>query len=412
MKPEKSSNVQSLFEQLTKKDWLAAFQQYSSYGEASQRLMWWVGVSTIASVLQRKVWLDMGDWEWSPNFYILVIGEQGVVRKSTSIDVGLNLAKQVPGVKMGPSSASWQAFIDKLEEANVRFPLPDGEMFEMCCLTLGVSEFGTFFKPEDREQTDVLTDLWDGKRGSWTKATRTVASNNLVNPWINMIAGTTPAWMARNMSADELGGGLVSRIIFLREDMPTIDIPYPKLHMPPYRQFMRETLLNRLCEIGNMMGEFSMSGSALEWGCDWYTRERDELRKGGLQGLEAGFRARKQVHLHKLAMILAASEGHMSIGAEHLIEADSRLQDIEADAHRALNVVKQTEVTGDAMQLVGLVRPRGQIKKRELFRLMITEGMSWDRFQTALENAVRAGYVLEADSAVDPIIVMSEKLRQ
>ena len=411
MKPEKSSNVQNLFEQLVKKDWLAAFQQYSSYGEASSRLMWWVGVSTMASVLQRKVWLDMGDWEWSPNFYILVIGEQGVVRKSTSIDVGLNLARLVPGVLMGPSSATWQAFIDKLEEANRRFALPSGEMFEMCCLTLGISEFGTFFKPEDREQTDVLTDLWDGKKGTWTKATRTVASNTLTNPWINMIAGTTPAWMARNMSADELGGGLVSRIIFLREDMPEIDIPYPKLHMPPYRQFMKDALLERLCEIGSMAGEFGMTGAALEWGTDWYTKERNELRKGGLQGLEAGFRARKQVHLHKLAMILAAAEGKMLIDAEHLVEANSRLHDIEADAHRALNVVKQTEITGDAMHLVGLVRLRGHMKKRELFRHMITEGMDWQRFQTALENAVRAGYVLEADSEVDPIIVMSEKLR-
>src|SRR6476646_7582028 len=101
-----SDSGKSEFEKLVQEDWLSAFLQYSSYGECTPRIMFWVGVSTLASVLQRKTWIDQGDFQWSPNFYILVVGEQGVVRKSTSIDVGMRLAKQVMGVQIGPSAAT------------------------------------------------------------------------------------------------------------------------------------------------------------------------------------------------------------------------------------------------------------------------------------------------------------------
>jgi len=398
----------SAFQEKVRHNWLDAFLEYASYGEASPRLMWWVGVSTIAAVLQRKVWFDMGDFQWSPNFYILVVGEQGVVRKSTSIDVGIRIAKKVDGVKMGPASATWQAFIDRLQEAQVRFPLPNGEMFEMACITQAVSEFGTFFKPEDREQTDVLTDLWDGKLDTWEKATRTVASNSITNPWINLIAATTPKWVSRNMSADELGGGMMSRIIFIREDMPDKDVPYPMDVMPVTRPGMYMALLHKLRELGDLMGPFGITPEAKEWGSAWYIKERDEMRSGGLVELEAGFRGRKQCHLHKLAMVVAAAKGRYNIELEDMLESAKKLEEVEGDARRVLGCIGHTKITGAAASIVATVERMKQINRKKLYKDFFFSTLQWNEFIEALRSAIRAGLVIESGSDLDPIVKYRE----
>src|SRR4051812_39735573 len=113
-------------------DWLEDFVQYASYGEASPRLMYWVGVSTIAGALRRKVWIDQEIFQWSPNFYILVVGDPGSVRKSTSIDIGIKkFLRGVRGINMGPSIVTWQALIEHVADCREEVTLPDGEIFPM-----------------------------------------------------------------------------------------------------------------------------------------------------------------------------------------------------------------------------------------------------------------------------------------
>ena len=98
-------------------DWLAAFQEYSSYGEAPKRMYFWTGVSTIAGALRRHVWVDMGHFQWYPNLYVILVAPPGVVAKTTTADIGMDLLRQVPGVAFGPSVVSWQALVQAFGQA-------------------------------------------------------------------------------------------------------------------------------------------------------------------------------------------------------------------------------------------------------------------------------------------------------
>jgi hypothetical protein len=400
------------FDDVAQKDWLQAFVSYAGYGEASPRLMYWVGVSTIAAALGRKVWFDQDDFQWSPNFYILIVGEQGAVRKSTSIDVGMRLLKQVDGVMLGPSSATWQALLQKIDkEAFREIELADGKRFGMSCITLPLSEFGTFFKPDDRELLDVLTDLWDGKLGAFEKITKTSGNDTIRNPWINLIAATTPNWVSRNLTDDLLGGGLISRFIFLHGEMPERDIAYPKRHMPKDRDSMRHTLIGKLREIADNAGPVELTDEAYQWGEQWYRDERNMLRKVGFGSLEAGFLVRKQVHLHKLAMVIAAARGALpTITLEHLQEADRQLRGVDEDARRVLAVTGQTKITAAARQIYEAVKTAGgSIVRGRLYARKFSRTMDDKEYDLAIRSAIHAGLIAEEGNLSCTVLVAKEQ---
>ena len=68
-------------------DWLTAFMEYASYGEAPRHMYFWSGVAAIAGVLRRKVWIDQAYFKWHCNMYIVLVAPPGIVSKSTTAGV-------------------------------------------------------------------------------------------------------------------------------------------------------------------------------------------------------------------------------------------------------------------------------------------------------------------------------------
>lgn len=390
-------------------DWLEEFVEYASYGEASPRAMYWVGISVIAAVLRRKAWFDQEYFQWSPNFYILLVGAPGAIKKSTSIDIGMSLLKQVPGINLGPSITTWQALIEYIAQCREDVTIPEtGEVFEMSAVTLALSEFGAFFDPQNRELIDNLTDLWDGKKGRIEKRTKTSGSDEMVNPWINLIAATTPKWLAQHFGEELVGGGLAGRFIFLNEDMPTKDVAYPKRQMKDMakRRAQQAVLVEKLSVMAGYAGDFVLSEEAYEWGEVWYAEERAKLRALGTDSLESGFVVRKQVHLHKLAMVICASRQEFpNVTREHLVEAAVQLDVLDVDMRKVLGFVGQSKLTTASQKIVELLLKDGPTEKRKLFQKNFFKTLSYGEFEEAVRSAVQAEYIFEQDGVAKPMLV-------
>jgi len=389
-------------------DWLADFVEYGSDGEASERLLYWVGVATVAGVLRRKVWFDMGHFQWSPNFYILIVGEPGMVRKSTSIDIGMRLLKRVDGIHRGPSIVTWQALVQYVATHKDDVMLPDGSDFEMSPVTLAISEFGSFFDPANRELVDTMTDLWDGKLDSIEKMTKTSGNDVMTNPWINLIAATTPKWMSEHFTEGLVGGGLAGRFIYLYGEMPTKDIAYPKRNMgdTEKRREREMNLLDRLRNIANHAGEYELTEEAYEWGERWYAEERALLRSMTANSLERGFVGRKQVHLHKLAMVISAARGDFpTITLDHLREAERQLRLLDEDTSQVFGVVGQSKVTNASREIVEAVKRAGAIEKRVLYKSQFWRTMTIGEFNEAVQSAVQAELIVEQNDVARPLLM-------
>ena len=199
------------------KNWIDAYMKYTQYSEAPEEFHKWTAIGSIAGALRRRVWFYMGYFSWYPNFFMFFVAPPGVVSKSTTVSLGVDLLREVPGIHFGPSSITWQALIKALEDAQEDVMSGD-EFNPMACLTIPVSELGTFLDPRNREMIDVLVDLWDGKTGVWEKVTKTGSSERIVNPWIHIMGCTTPSWIAENFGDYFFGGGLASRSVMIYAD--------------------------------------------------------------------------------------------------------------------------------------------------------------------------------------------------
>lgn len=392
-------------------DWLTDFLEYSNYGEASPRIMYWVGVSTIAGALRRKIWFDQDIFQWSPNFYIIIVGPAGTVKKSTSIDIGINLLKQIEGINFGPEMLTWQALITYIAEHPDTHEI-GSEDFISSNVTIAISEFGTFFELQDRSLVDSLTNLWDGKLGTIEKLTKTQGGDSMVNPWINIISGTTPEWMMAHFPNSLIGSGFAGRCIFLHGEMSDRDIPYPKRNMPKgkKRNEQRNHLVSKLQDISNYAGAFDLTEQAYEWGDAWYKKQRNAIRKLGVGSLEAGFVARKQVHLHKLAMVIAASKYKFPVvDVEDLVEADIQLRLLDEDVKKIFGFVGQSSITHAASQIIEAVIKFGQIEKRTLYREEFFRTMNALQFKEAVDSAIQTGLICEVGDLNNLILAVKGK---
>lgn len=391
-------------------DWLTAFMEYASYGEAPRHMYFWSGVAAIAGALRRKVWIDQAYFKWHCNMYIVLVAPPGIVSKSTTAGVAMNLLRKVPGVKFGPDVVTWPALVSAFAEATEGFEYQEA-LHPMSALTLESSEFGNLLNPQDKDMVDLLVALWDGKPGTFEKKTKHSGNDSIENPWINLIACTTPSWIAGNFPEYMIGGGFTSRCIFVYADQKAKYVAYPGLRVPGNLDAMAEKLVEDLCHISTLTGEYKLSSDAVAWGEAWYHRHYT-VRSATLDDDRfGGYIARKQTHIHKLAMVLAASSSDkMEITAEHLTIADQMVTDLEPDMSFVFSKIGKSETALYAERLVWFVHSKGVVPYHEAYRYVHSYFPSMRDFEDVLAGCVRAGYIRLEQSGGTVNLLAAESL--
>lgn len=380
-------------------NWLRAYAVYTSDSESPSEFHFWSGVWTIAGALRRRVWIDMRKFQWTPNFYIVLVGPPGLVTKSTSSRIGTRLLEKVKGVNFGPPSITWQKLADSLSAAieHMKTIAPDGteQFIPMSCLNISVSELGTFLKIDDNSLVDVLVDLWDGQLSSWGHSTKTSGTVEIKNPWLNIIGCTTPAWLKAHFPEHLVGGGLTSRIIFVFGDKKHKLIPYPDEQKPGAEyHLLEQRLIEDLQQIGEMSGEFTLNDDARTWGREWYEKHWTKGREGELASERySGYIARKQTHMHKLAIVLsAARSGDRIIRIEDLKMADELLRLVEPHMLKVFESIGVADEAKHVHEILPFVRAHGFLTPDELWTKVMNL-MSQRDFEDAIRAAHRGGLI-------------------
>lgn len=369
---------------------------HTRYSESPDAFHFWTGVATIAGALERKVWIDQLHFQWTPNFYIVLVGPPGVAAKSTSIRAGLSILEKVPGVFFGPSSSTWQALTEALQNAQKGVTVPGLEEPEiMSCLTIGVSELGTFLRPDDKEFVDILTAMWDGQKEVWRRQTKTQGETVIHNAWLNIIGCTTPAWLKSNFPDVLIGGGLTSRMVFVFADAKRQFVAYPAKHVPSktYRE-EEDHLLQDLLTISQLAGEYRLTPEAEAWGEEWYELHWTSARNNHMASERfAGYYARKQTHLHKLAMVIAAAQrDDLVITQQDLEDANAIITDLEVDMQHVFSSIGVSQAAKISTEILALIRNHGKISVQDLWKLCFNTTAQKD-FAEGVKGVVDAGYV-------------------
>lgn len=363
--------------------------EYASFSEAPPHMHFWTAVSTLAGALRRRVWIDMAYFKWFPNFYIILVAPPGIVSKSTTASIGMSLLKKVPDIKFGPDVVTWQALVTGFAESTMAFEM-NGEFHAMSALTIESSEFGNLLNPQDKEMVDLLVSLWDGKQGAFEKKTKGSGHDVVENPWINLIACTTPAWIAGNFPEYMIGGGFTSRCLFVYADKKAQLVAYPGQLVPKDMQQTAQKLVEDLAQISLLTGQYELTADALAWGNKWY-QDHYEARHVNLDDERfGGYLARKQTHIHKLAMILAAAESpKLVVTAEHLALADRMVSDLEPDMQFVFSKIGKSDEAVYAERLIWYVTKREGCPYAEAYRFVHAHFPKIQDFEAIVTGAIR-----------------------
>lgn len=327
-------------------DWIAAYLSLvDGKTEAPRIYSYWAAVSTIAAALTRNVWIDETRYTIYPNFFIVLAGRPGIVKKSTTIDEATNLIRELDPLLFGPNESSWPDIARLFAERTTRRlvgpahedPLLD-EYETQCAMTLALREFGTFLKPDDTNMINGITELWDCGN-TFLKSTKTSGVDLIINPYLNIIGAATAQWLRDNFKTFA-GWGIAARIIFVHSDAEPKPIWSPSriIRTSEWKRY-RSNLQEDITSIRSLYGPVSFSPAAAAFAETWYKKNIDALiaylKRQDADKWVSDFLGRKQVHVHKLAMILSVSRRDtLIIEEEDYRDAVEQVDAVEAEIRR------------------------------------------------------------------------------
>lgn len=375
------------------KDWIEAYVEYTAASEAPESFHRWTAIATIAGALRRRVRLDMGHFRWFPNFYLCFVAPPGIVSKSTTADIGMGLLRQVPGIRFGPNTVTWQALVSAFANGREDYPLADGTFMPMSALTLVASELGTFLQPGDKAIINLLTELWDGRDTPFLKQTKKDGEEVIVNPWVNLVACTTPSWIADNFDDYFITGGFASRILFVYADHKRQLVAYPESRLSPEHKRLERHLVADLTTISELSGTFELGNAAREWGIAWYEKHFEGSSKIREDKRFGGYFARKQTHLHKTAMVLSAARSNSLRIAEYdLTVANGWVTELEEQMLEVFQGMNREKITDFMGMILGTIRESGRISRDSLYKVYMTQ-LGYTTFADCLNGLLQANLI-------------------
>lgn len=347
-------------------NWLQAYAEYTAESESPDSFHLWTGLSVIASAVGRKIWLDQGIYTLFPNLYVILVGPPGRVAKSTSIRLGRTILLGVEDVVFGPDSVTREELIRQMGKV--------GGKDKNAEMTIHSTELSSLIEPSGVPMIQFLTDIYDGDF-KWRYSTKGSGRDTLNNPLLNILAGTTPSWIAEGMPADVIGHGFTSRVIFVYEEVPRHLNPDP---LPPDEKLVH-ALKQDLIQISTLKGQFVWDGEQGDKGEPGYVKgpakEAYHQYYKDIAGTQPsdyrveGYHWRKKVHLLKVAMLLSLAErDSLVIKAVDIHTAWELLGSIEDKMYKTFSAVGKYEHASDMERILQQIMESGGISRQEIFR--------------------------------------------
>jgi len=349
-------------------------------------------MTVVAAALGRKCFINRGYYRLFPNLFTILVAGSARCRKSTAINIGVELLKVVPTTRVIGGKITPERFIEEIK--------PD----EGCEIAPNVlvhsGELSVFLTKQQYGEPliHILTDMYDCPR-EWSYKTKNKGQVLLKDLFLCIIAATTPDGVAQGIPPSALLEGFASRVLFIYQaDTPRRNA-LPELTQED--EDLRLQLLAIMSKIGELNGEFTLTPAAREWYIDWYNNIQppSDKRLEGMWG-------RKHDHVLRVAMVLAASnltkeidEGFLD-GALHAVEA------VENNAPHAFAEIGGDQQTNYLSRAATFISRAKRVGHSEVLRKLYP--CRADQFKLIMETLVESGLVKRAEDHPNVYIWVGE----
>lgn len=221
----------------------------------------WSAIGTLSCAMERRLYIRSARKILHPNLYIMLIGPPAS-GKSVALEPAKNLLRSINKFKISPSSLTKSSLIDSLYNAHSTLTTLNGPI-EQSSLSIIVDELGVFMSEHDLSFISVLNDIW-GNPQNYSEQRRTVNAGkvkDLINPQINLLVGTQPAFLASILPEEAWGMGLMSRVIMIYSNTaPTLEDLFAEEDNK--FSYLENSLKKYLKEISQLHGNFEITDEA------------------------------------------------------------------------------------------------------------------------------------------------------
>lgn len=339
-------------------NFISSYVDYTRHQEASTKIHKWVAISIIAAALERKVVLNRGFYLLFPNLYTFIIGASGIVRKSTSTGIGVDLLRNLENFRMMSERLTAASLIQQLERSGDIYKA-NGYDTRQSAIFCYASELSVFLKEVFGSISELLTTFYDCQPNDatkpWVYETKGEGQVKIFGPCLNILGASTPTWLRECIPADQMEGGFSSRVIFVVEtDPPSKFVAWPEVDKATNE--MRPKLIETLAHIHTLVGEFKPTEESKVWFSAWYEKHM----RGLISRTDArfsGYYGRKGDLLLKVAMVFSVAESdELLLKPEHLEQASNALDELEKSMFDAFGSVGKNEFSAETHSVWNTIR--------------------------------------------------------
>jgi len=253
-------------------NWLKGLMTYVEETESPRNFWMWSGLFTLASALQRKVWLPYGLDNVYPNLYILIVAPPAICRKGAPVSLSKRMLSGT-GLKVSVDSSSKRALTKELEEiSKEQIFNHKGIPFVQSAMAIISKEMSSLLAVDPKGIIEILTDLFDS-HDKWEYKTSGSGADFIEGVCVSALIATTPSWLSANLPYEAIGGGFSSRFAIITGQNKYKEVPIPPI--PDVRIY--EALMSDLAKISLIKGEFSWGKNAKQYFVEWYKTLKDKL---------------------------------------------------------------------------------------------------------------------------------------
>lgn len=347
------------------------YLQYTKeFTDCPDVFLMWGALLAISASLSRKVYIEIGAWNQSPNLWIVLIGKSSS-HKSTAISRVEDLIESIDVDRLAPSEFSQEAIIDALSKNSTRlFIFDEAKSF-----------FDSMGKKYNEGLSSVLTTLY--RKPNYSRTTMKHGTLNIQNAYLAMGMATTPEWLRSSLqNAEESAmSGFLSRFLMIPFSGEG-NTPFPK--PPPHDLLKFGVLKDILRSYQRIEQPFIYSPSADVAFMEWFS-ETTERENKALPILGAFFEHFKNEAIHKLSILLAIDRGERVISLEAFQEAVICLRYVENMMPSLIEDLTSDRIEQGRKKIKEFIRAKGMCRRETVASEVHIHGEFLTRYLTGLE---------------------------
>lgn len=286
----------------------ASYEKYVEGNEPPHNFHVWTGISVISALLGKKCYIPQGMFTIHPHLYIILVGRAGM-KKSTAMNVGKSILKQIEDFPVAPSSTTREALLQCLAQNKIEYKYNGRDLFyhQLAAFATELEQF-IGGKHINDAMIGIMTALWDEPTFEYVTANKPPVI--IENPYFTLLACCTKHWISDKLKGNVITDGFSRRCIFVLEEQKAGFQSWPTL--TDEKATAMESVIQESLRMRTITGKFRYTDKALEyWNDVLYPRLQSAV--GDKDPYVENYYDSKHILMLKVSMCLSAATSNSRI---------------------------------------------------------------------------------------------------